>query len=98
MIQDIATIITDLRSRMAALPRIDGRRGDVIEQHQQLRAQAHALGDYLSITYGARVTERPEINRIKMCGITSSSTSGLTGAFGNWIAAAQKREHAVNDR
>ena len=91
MTHDIPAIIADLRSRMARLPKIDSSRGDIMEQHRQLRSASEELGEQLTSAYGARITIRPDTNRIKMCGITSSSTGGLVGAFGNWIAAAEKK-------
>ncbi|SIT11283.1 hypothetical protein [Paracoccus saliphilus] len=84
-------IIADLRARISQLPTIDSRRGDIMDQHRRHRKAAVELGEYLTATYGAQVAERAENNRITMRRISSTSTSGLQGAFSNWIAAAEKR-------
>ena len=84
--------IEDLRRRIAALPKISARSGaDLMDQHRAHRAAAEELGRYLSQTYGARISMRPDSNRITMHRISSTSTSGLHGAFTNWIAAAERR-------
>lgn len=84
--------IADLRQRLAALPKIDIHNGgDIMDQHRAHRAAAEELGLYLTETYRARITLRPDSNRISMHGISSTSTAGLHGAFTNWIAAAERR-------
>lgn len=84
--------IADLRQLLAALPKIDTRNGgDIMDQHRAHRAAAEELGRYLTETYGARIGLRPDSNRITMHRISSTSTSGLHGAFTNWIAAAERR-------
>lgn len=88
---DLRTIITDLRARLDALPRIDSTRGDLMDQHRAHRAAAQQLGEYLTETYGALVRERHDANTITMQKIRSSSTGGLHGAYRNWIAAAERR-------
>lgn len=89
---NITATITDLRQRLDALPSISISSGtDIMDQHRRHRAAAEDLGRYLSATYGARIAERHDANRITMLRITSTSTSGLRGAFGNWITAAEKR-------
>lgn len=87
----LRTTITDLRKRMEALPRISIGNGCMMDQHRNHRAAVQELGRYLTETYGARVSERHDTNRIRMHGIASSGTSGLHGAFSNWIAAAEKK-------
>lgn len=89
---DLRTIIDDLRARLEQLPKIDSRSGeDVMDQHRRHRAAATELGEYLTETYGALIRERPDANTIAMRKIRSSSTSGLHGAFRNWITAAERR-------
>jgi hypothetical protein len=89
---DLRHMIADLRQRMADLPKIDIRTAaDIMDQHRRHRAAAEDLGEYLTAAYGARITVRSESNRITMHRISSTSTSGLHGAFSNWIAAAEKR-------
>lgn len=87
----LRTTIADLRNRLDALPRISIENGCMMDQHRNHRAAAQELGRYLTETYGARVTERHDTNRIRIHGIASSSTAGLHGAFSNWIAAAEKK-------
>lgn len=89
---DQRIIINDLRQRLNQLPKIDVRSGeDMMDQHRVHRAAAQKLGEYLTKTYGALVRERSEANSITMVKIRSSSTSGLHGAFQNWIVAAERR-------
>lgn len=89
---DLRIIIDDLRVRLDALPKIDIRSGeDVMDQHRVYRAAAQKLGEYLTETYGALVRERSDANSITMMRIRSSSTSGLHGAFRNWVIAAERR-------
>ncbi|RNF35060.1 hypothetical protein [Paracoccus methylarcula] len=88
---DFPDIIADLRARIAQLPTISYENGDIMDQHRRHRKAANELGDYLTATYGARIAEKPEGNCITMRRISSTSTSGLHGAFSNWIAAAEKR-------
>lgn len=84
--------IADLRQRVAALPKISAHSGaDLMDQHRAHRAAAEELGRYLSETYGARISMRADSNRITMHRISSTSTSGLHGAFTNWIAATERR-------
>lgn len=94
---DLRTTITDLRKRIAALPTIEYSRGDFIEQHERHREAARKLADYLTRTYGARITERHDSNRITMHRISSTSTGGLIGAYQNWITAAEKRLSTKQD-
>lgn len=89
--ETIRATIADLRQCINALPRISHELGCIMEQHRQHRAAAERLGQHLTVTYGARIPLRPEINRITMHRISSSSTGGLHGAFNNWIAAAERK-------
>jgi hypothetical protein len=92
----IRDTVADLRQRLASLPKIDTRNGgDIMDQHRAHRAAAEELGRYLTETYGARISLRPENNRITMHRITSTSTAGLHGAFTNWIAAAERRRASI---
>lgn len=91
MTKILRTTIADLRNRLDALPRISIENGCMMDQHRIHREAARNLGQYLTTTYGARVSERHDTNRIRMHGIASSGTSGLHGAFSNWIAAAEKK-------
>lgn len=92
MTTGLTTTITDLRQRLADLPRIDVHSGsDIMDQHRAHRAAAEELGRYLTATYGARISRRSDSNRITMHRISSTSTAGLQGAFTNWIAAAKRR-------
>lgn len=90
---ELAATIADLRKCINVLPKIDTTRRDIdlMEQHRRHRAAAQRLGQYLSETYDAKITERTDINRITMHRISSTSTGGLIGAYSNWIAAAEKR-------
>lgn len=91
MTTTLRTTVTYLRQRLDSLPRISLGNGCMMEQHRAHRAAAQALGKYLTDTYGARVAERHDTNRIRMHGITSSNTAGLHGAFSNWVVAAERK-------
>lgn len=90
---DLSPVIADLRARIGQLPTLThcGDSAEWIERHRQHREAARHLGEYLTATYGARIHERPAANRIRMLGIAASSTSGLIGAFNNWIGAAERQ-------
>lgn len=88
---DLRKIVTDLRERVDALPKIDLSRDDLMEQHRALRQAAEDLGQYLSACYGAKIAQRPNVSRIGMQKISATSTMGLVGALRNWITAAEKR-------
>lgn len=94
---NLRATINDLRKCVNVLPKIEYSRGDFIEQHQRHREAARKLADYLTRTYGARIAERPDSNRITMHRISSTSTCGLIGAYQNWIAAAEKRLKEAQD-
>lgn len=87
----IRETIADLRQRLDALPSIDGRADDVMDQHRRHRAKAEALADHLRTTYGARIADKAWTNAIRMHGISSSGTAGLHQAFRNWVAAAERK-------
>lgn len=83
--------IADLRASIAVLPGINARAGDLMDQHRRHRSACQRLGEYLTREHGARVAENHDCNRIRMHGITSTSTGGLIGAYHNWIAAAERK-------
>ncbi|CAM3168276.1 hypothetical protein SAMN04488021_11869 [Paracoccus aminovorans] len=91
----IRETIADLRQRLDALPSIDSRTGDLMDQHRRHRAAAEALADHLRTAYGARIAAKAWTNTIRMHGISSSGTSGLHQASRNWIAAAERKLAAI---
>lgn len=87
----LRTAIKDLSARLSAMPEIDSTDGDIMDQCRRHRRASGELADHLRATYGARIHEKAWTNTIRMCGISSSGTSGLAGAFRNWIVAAERR-------
>lgn len=91
-IDTIRAVIADLRKCLNVLPAIDASSGrDLMDQHRAHRAAASRLGHYLTETYGATIADKQSHHRIRMCGITSTSTGGLAAAMANWIAAAERK-------
>lgn len=60
--------------------------------HDRRRAEGQALAERLRIEFGAKVREDWNGARVSLAGVASSSTAGLEGAVGNWIAAARRKE------
>lgn len=96
--QQLRDTIADLRRSLNVLPRIDSSLGDMMAQHRRHRDAAERLGQYLAETYGARISARPDTNRITMHRISASGTSGLHGAFTNWLAAAERRLPGIEEK
>ncbi|WP_333896255.1 hypothetical protein [Brevundimonas aurantiaca] len=60
--------------------------------HDRRRTEGQALVERLRTEFGANVREDWNGARLSLAGISSSSTSGVEGAVGNWIAAACRKE------
>lgn len=60
--------------------------------HDRRRAEGQALAERLRTEFGAKVREDWNGARVSLAGVTSSSTSGLECAVGNWIVAARRKE------
>lgn len=59
--------------------------------HARHRHEMDKLAVLLRSTLGARIDDRWDRAAVRIAGVRSSSTSGLAGALGNWIRAAEKR-------
>lgn len=62
--------------------------------HAKHRSAMHSLAVKLAADLNAGVTEKWDGARVRIAGITATSTSGLDGALHNWLTAARKREGA----
>lgn len=60
--------------------------------HARHREVMAGLAAQLCADLGARITDRYDGCRVKLAGITASSTSGIASALRNWIKAAKKME------
>ena len=67
---------------------------DPANYHARHRAAIERCAARLAATVGARTTNRWDGARVRILGITSSSTIGTGGALRNWLAAARRREGA----
>lgn len=60
--------------------------------HMRHRVAMQRIADELETDEGARFGDQPAHDHsVRLAGIRSSSTSGLSGALRNWLAAARKR-------
>lgn len=93
---DLPETIRNIRSRLDAINSFPAR-GDLstdewLDLTTAWRDQVRQLGRDLQSDLGARIVERPAQGAtVTLAGIRASSTSGLTSALRNWIAAAEKR-------
>lgn len=65
---------------------------DPLGFHARRREEMERLAARLEEKVAARITDRWDGARVRICGIASTSTTGISGALHNWIAAATKRE------
>lgn len=59
------------------------------------RAAMDKLTADLAVSCGARIASQYDAARVKICGIASTSTTGVEGALKNWMTAARKRLSAT---
>lgn len=64
---------------------------DAFAWQDRRREAMTALGESLARQLDARITVRWDSARVRICGISSSSTCGLAGALQNWLVAAEHR-------
>ncbi len=86
----VRATITDLRARLDALPDTSGVGIDYARKWRACKDAEQALADHLRATYGARIADKAWTHTIRMHGISSSGTSGQSGAFRNWLRAAER--------
>lgn len=60
--------------------------------HARHHAAMKALSVNLARQTGATINDRWDGARVRILGITSSSTTGIAGALRNWLAAARRKE------
>lgn len=89
---ELSSILATVDARLRAAEAACGSFADDPENfHARHRAAMAGLAEQLAADVGARITERWDGARVRIGGISSSSTSGLGGALRNWIVAARRR-------
>lgn len=84
--------IADVEARLVAVAEEMGRYDHNDRTwHDRNRRALLLQADALKATYKARISDSWNGARVNILGITSTSTSGLSGAFTNWLAAARRR-------
>jgi hypothetical protein len=88
--------ITTVRELLVAAEAAAGRYSDDPSTwHRRHKDAMQALARRVEQDFAAKVTDRWDAARVRMMGITSTSTSGIGGAIHNWIAAAEKKAGAA---
>ncbi len=83
-------IAADVQARLGGLPRIEGP--DYITAHARHRTACAALAEQLRHDYGARIIDVPASHwRVRILGLTATSTGGCAAALSNWVQAARSR-------
>lgn len=86
--EDIEVVERELAAATAGL----GTYGDDPRSfHTRHRAAMEGLAAILAEKVGARITSRWDGARVRIGGVSSTSTGGISGALHNWIVAAKKR-------
>lgn len=87
--------IADLETRLVAMPSPESHNSSSWETSwDAYRNAENEIAEHLRIAYGARIAHKGYTNTIRMHGISSSCTSGLTGLFRNWLRAAESKAAA----
>lgn len=82
------------RELNAAEARAGSYATDPANYHTRHRDEMDRLATGLRQSVDARITDRWDGTRVRILGITSSSTTGTAGALHNWLHAARRRaEH-----
>ncbi len=91
-IQALRATIADLKSRLDALPPLEiiYSPGWEANRAEHKRAMSE-IADYLTATHGARIKDHAWNHTIRMHGISSSCTSGLSSLLQNWLRAAERK-------
>jgi hypothetical protein len=85
----VLQVQTVLREADAAVGPFDY--SDMSGWHARHRAEMRCAITRLEEAAEAHIDEKWDGARVRICGIASSSTSGVHGALGNWLKAAAKR-------
>lgn len=88
--------LTETRAAVAALledaQRAAGTYSDDPQgYHARLRFEMERIGHHLKSEFGASINDRWDGASVRLAGIRSSSTMGLSGALHNWLRAADQR-------
>lgn len=63
--------------------------------HARHRIAMEALAHRVIMQFGGRISTRWDGARVRIAGISSTSTGGLGGAFHNWLTAARRKAGAA---
>jgi hypothetical protein len=85
---ELRRVVGEVRGEIAGLPPYDWRRP---EPYRKAVADLVARLSRPGRKWPARIVERWDGARISLCGLSSTSTSGVGRAIRNWIDAAEAR-------
>lgn len=84
----IKTVEAALEEAAAAMQGMDPHQPTFWQRHREVMSKC---GSDLVVALGAKIDVRFDRTLVKIAGVTSTSTTGLTGALKNWLVAARKR-------
>lgn len=64
---------------------------DPANWHRHNREAMAALGKRLESSVGAKVNDRWDGCKVRIAGVSASSTSGISGALRNWLRSARRK-------
>lgn len=67
---------------------------DPANWHARRRVEMTALAARIEVRFHARISDRYDGARVRLLGISSTSTMGLAGALRNWLNAARAKAGA----
>lgn len=67
---------------------------DPSSYHRKHRAAMAVVAASLTESVGAKINDRWDGAKVRIAGISASSTSGIRGALQNWLVGARKRLEA----
>lgn len=92
---DLKATIEHVEQRLTGAELVAGNyRNDPEGWHSKHRLEMQRLAEKLQNFLGAKITERGDLTRVSLGGITASSTGGMASALRNWLAAARKKLEA----
>lgn len=85
-------LVDDIEDRLGSAKRRAGKYSDDPRGwHARHHTEMQQLAARLTGELGARITDKWNGARVRIGGVTASSTTGIAGALRNWITAARKR-------
>jgi len=85
-------LVDDIEDRLASAKHRAGRYSDDPRGwHARHRAEMEQLANRLTSDFDAKISDKWNGARVRIGGVTASSTSGIAGALDNWLRAARSR-------